>query len=147
MPSTPRRHVWPVVAVCAALLVGRPALGEEPQAAPPSPSSTASAAPAPVPPPPPPVVRVSSGTWGWYVLASGVAVGAAVTAYGFTIDCSETDLACRSRASLGIWGGIGIAAIASALGLAVVQAGRVQVAPAVTAEALPRAGVVVRGTF
>lgn len=141
------------LAACVALLVAQPVLaaqpayGEEPGASPPAPASSSPPSPQ-APAPTPPVVRASSsGTWGWYVVASGLVVGAASTTYGLTIDCSGSDLGCQSRASLAIWGGIGIAALASALGIAVVQAGRVQVAPAVTADVFPRAGVVVRGTF
>jgi hypothetical protein len=86
-----------------------------------------------------------TGGWGWWVFGSGLVAGAAITTYGLTIDCANGDVGCEKRASLPIWGGIGTAALASALGLAVVETGkqRVQVVPTVSLEAAgPRVGVV-----
>jgi hypothetical protein len=67
------------------------------------------------------------GEWGWTVLGSGLALGGALTTYGLTFDCSDTARECQRRASIAIWGGIGIAALSSAIGIAIVQMGRVRV--------------------
>ncbi len=61
------------------------------------------------------------GRWGWLVVAGSVAAGALVTTYGLTIDCGEFDHDCQRHAALPIWGGIGIAATGSLVGLYVVQ--------------------------
>jgi hypothetical protein len=53
------------------------------------------------------------------VLAS-LAAGAALTAYGLSIDCGESDHACHRRASLPIWSGIGVAGAGSVLGLTII---------------------------
>lgn len=70
--------------------------------------------------PPEPEVSTTDAT-GWYVLAASLLVGAALTTYGLGIDCDEHDHACHRRASLPIWGGVGVAASGSILGLYLVQ--------------------------
>jgi hypothetical protein len=104
--------------------------------------------PEPLPPAPAPAPAHDSGQWGWWVLGGGLVAGAALTTYGLTIDCATGDDACGRRASLPIWGGIGLAALASGLGLAVVETGKqkVQVVPSVTlGPAAPRVGLVLVG--
>ena len=61
-------------------------------------------------------------SWGWAVVALSLATGAAVTAASLSIDCGHDDLECARWASLGIWGGIGIASAGSVAGLLVVRA-------------------------
>ena len=51
------------------------------------------------------------------VVLASIAAGAAVTIYGLSIDCSEQDHACHRRASLPIFGGVGLAAAGSIVGL------------------------------
>jgi hypothetical protein len=61
-------------------------------------------------------------SWGWAVVALSLVTGAAVTAGALSIDCAHDDLECARWASLGIWGGIGIASAGSVAGLLVVKA-------------------------
>jgi hypothetical protein len=56
------------------------------------------------------------------VVLASIAAGAALTGYGLTIDCSETDHACHRRASLPIWGGVGLASVGTLCGLALLPA-------------------------
>jgi hypothetical protein len=88
----------------------------------------------------------STGDWGWLVLGYGVLVGGSVTVYGLTFDCSDSNTSCQRKTSLLIWGGAGIAALASAVGISIVQSGRqhVQVTPVAGAD---RVGVAVGGAF
>lgn len=93
-------------------------------------------------PPPSPPAQEATGEWGWLVVGSGLLVGGALTGVGLTFECEETARACQREASIMIWGGIGIAGLASAIGIAIVQAGRarVQVAPQAS-------GFALRGSF
>lgn len=59
---------------------------------------------------------VSTATGLAIVLAS-IAAGAALTVYGLTIDCGPQDHACHRRASLPIFGGVGVASAGSIFGL------------------------------
>jgi hypothetical protein len=63
----------------------------------------------------------SSSTAAWTILIASLAVGAATTVYGTTITCAEADARCRRRASLAIWGGVGIASLGSAIALGSMQ--------------------------
>jgi hypothetical protein len=72
---------------------------------------------------PPAHVGQPSTTWGWVLVVTGVAAGAAVTSYGLTFDCSDSDVRCQRGASMAIGSGVGIAALASAVGLAIVELG------------------------
>lgn len=63
-------------------------------------------------------------TWGWVILGSGLLVGGAMTTYGLTFDCGHDSRACQREASIAIWGGFGIAAVGSAIGLSIVKAKR-----------------------
>jgi hypothetical protein len=109
-------------------------------------------APEPSEPPPAPsaVQATRTGEWGWWIVGAGLVAGTALTAYGLTFECSDTDMSCRKAASVAIWGGAGVAALASAVGLAVVQAGRrtVKIVPTVSFDpAAPRFGAVLRASF
>jgi hypothetical protein len=65
------------------------------------------------------------GTWGWFVVASSIFVGTGVTGFGLGQSCDDYGVnSCTKGTSLAIWGGIGIAALGTALGLVVVQRGR-----------------------
>lgn len=59
---------------------------------------------------------------GWAVVALSLATGALVAGGGAAIECRTDDLDCARWASLGIWGGIGIAAAGSIAGLLIVKA-------------------------
>jgi hypothetical protein len=107
--------------------------------------------PAPVTPAPPAVPAEPTGTWGWYVVASSVALGIGTTIYGLTFRCSDTDESCARNAGLAIWGGAGIAAVGTGFGVMVVQLGqaRARVAPKAFAGSSSRSlpGFVVMGEF
>jgi hypothetical protein len=74
------------------------------------------AAPAPAAP-----QRSAAATWGVIVVLASIAAGASLTAYGLTIDCGDDDHACHRRAALPIWGGVGVAAVGTVVGLRVIQ--------------------------
>jgi hypothetical protein len=101
-----------LVVVLSSMLVCTQAHADPPEAAtavawtpaPPKPQATSSAKPA----------------WGWIVLGSGLVVGGTITGYGLSLDCHDDERACNKRAGISIWGGIGIAALASAIGLALI---------------------------
>jgi hypothetical protein len=71
--------------------------------------------------------RQSNGTssnrpdWGWLVIGPSLVAGAACTGYGLSLDCASTDGACRRKASLAIWGGVGISSLGSLIGLALLE--------------------------
>jgi hypothetical protein len=65
------------------------------------------------------------------VLAS-IAAGAALTTYGLTVDCGLSDHACHRRASLPIWGGVGVASVGSIVGLVLLQSPNGSSTPALT---------------
>ncbi|HVY31960.1 MAG TPA: hypothetical protein VHB79_35740 [Polyangiaceae bacterium] len=52
---------------------------------------------------------------------ASLAAGAALTAYGLSIDCSADDHACHRRAALPIWSGAGVAAAGSLVGLGLLR--------------------------
>lgn len=66
------------------------------------------------------------GSWGWFVVASSIFVGAGLTGFGLGQSCDDPDgvNACTRGTSMALWGGIGIAALGSAIGLIIVQEGR-----------------------
>jgi hypothetical protein len=68
--------------------------------------------------PPPPSSEIS---WGWLVVIGSIAAGIGVTTYGLGIDCAEFDDDCHRRAALPIWGGFGVAATGSLIGLQIVE--------------------------
>lgn len=80
-----------------------------------------------------------TGEWGFIVVASGIVAGGALTTYGLTFDCGDAARACQREASIAIWGGIGIASLSSAIGIAIVQMGRARVQA--TATGLSMTGV------
>lgn len=82
----------------------------------------------------------STGEWGWLVVGSGLLVGGALTGVGLTIDCDDEARACERAASIKIWGGIGIASLATAVGIAIVQAGRTRLQ-------MTSSGVALAGAF
>jgi len=59
--------------------------------------------------------------WGWLIVAGAIVAGAAVTTYGLSIDCQKDDTDCHRRAALPIWGGVGIAATGSLIGIRIVE--------------------------
>lgn len=70
------------------------------------------------------------GSWGWFLVASSLFVGAGLTGFGLGQTCDGPDgkhSACTRWTSMAIWGGIGFAAVGSILGLIVVQRGRARV--------------------
>ena len=70
----------------------------------------------------------SDGSWGWFVVASSIFVGTGLTGFGLGQTCDDPEgvNACTRGTSLALWGGIGIAALGSAIGLLIVQEGRVK---------------------
>lgn len=66
---------------------------------------------------------VRNGDWGWFVVASSIFVGTGATGFGLGQTCDEGVNSCSRVTSLALWGGLGVAAIGTALGLIVVQAG------------------------
>ncbi len=105
-----------------------PARAEPPAAPPPAAATTTPTKP--------------TGEWGWLVVGSGLLAGGALTGVGLSIGCDDGSRECERRASVMIWGGIGIAGLASALGIAIVQAGRARVQASPTA-----GGFALHGTF
>jgi hypothetical protein len=120
--------------------------------------------------PPPTVSRTpptdARETWGWTILGFGVAVGASITAYGLTFECAgdepdaraasfpgttgESSDRCRRNASVAIWGGIGIMALSTAIGLSLVRIGREHARLVVLPQVAPgtsRASLVLQGSF
>jgi hypothetical protein len=72
------------------------------------------------------------GTWGWFLVASTVFVGGAISSIGLAITCDDgASTACERRAGMLLWGGIGLASVGSVIGLTVVAQGRdrMQAAP------------------
>jgi hypothetical protein len=59
------------------------------------------------------------------------------------VDCRDGDKPCEKRASLAIWGGIGIASLASAIGISVVQSGRVRARKTATVSVAATTGLVI----
>jgi hypothetical protein len=74
--------------------------------------------PGPSPPEPESKARTTAGV---VVIVASLAAGAALTGYGLTIDCAELDHACHRRAAAPIWGGVGVAAVGSLVGLRLIQ--------------------------
>lgn len=60
-------------------------------------------------------------TTGWIVVASSIAAGAAITTVALTSDCAPADTRCGRWTSLGIWGGVGVAAFGSVAGIVLVE--------------------------
>lgn len=89
-------------------------------------------APAPAP------VTHGDATVGWVVVVASVVVGAAITTAALTIDCDPVDTRCGRWSSLGIWGGVGVAAFGSVGGIVLVEKSQRRVAIA---------GPTVIGTF
>jgi hypothetical protein len=69
----------------------------------------------------PPSSTLQPKSQGWIVIALSLAAGAVLTAVSSTIKCDPGDLMCTRWASLGIWGGIGIASTGSVVGLLFVE--------------------------
>lgn len=105
-----------VVCVTASLLVSGTSLAQSTPEADPAPT-VAPAAPAAKP-------RSSASTWGTVIVISSIAMGAAITSYGLTIDCEDDDLSCHRRAALPIGGGLGVAAVGSLVGLRIMAMDR-----------------------
>ena len=66
----------------------------------------------------------SGGAWGWLVVLPSLAAGAALLGYGLSIDCKQADIDCQRKASLAIWGSVGVASLGSLLGLCIVEKGK-----------------------
>lgn len=112
-----RTHLsrWPyrsvlLAAVLLASSVGRPArVGAEEAAAP---AARAGGQPQHKGAPSPPAF-----SRGWLVIAPSLVLGAASLTYGLSQDCSEVDTPCQRRASLAIWGSVGIISLGSLIGI------------------------------
>lgn len=113
--------------------LGRPALAQEA-------SPVAPVQEPPVPAPEPSFTEPSE--WGWLLIGSSLALGAALALNGLSEDChGERD--CRVRKSQLIWGGIGVGSMGSMFGFIILENAR----DFEHAQA-PSAGVVtVRGSF
>jgi hypothetical protein len=60
-------------------------------------------------------------TWGWAIVITSIAAGAALTAYGMTRSCPAHDEHCAWESSFFIWGGVGVASAGSIVGLSMVR--------------------------
>ena len=102
---------WVLLAfVLLASSMGRPArVGAEEAAAP--------AARAPAHPQHGAVTSPPALSWGWLVIAPSLVAGTACLTYGLSQDCSELDTPCQRRASLAIWGSVGIISLGSLIGI------------------------------
>jgi hypothetical protein len=61
--------------------------------------------------------------WGWAIVSGSLLVGGALTMLGLQVDCGPADTECHRRASLAIWGGVGVASVGSICGLTLVHWG------------------------
>lgn len=59
--------------------------------------------------------------WGWLVIAPSLVLGTASLTYGLSQDCSEGDTPCQRRASLAIWGSVGIISLGSLIGISLLR--------------------------
>lgn len=75
------------------------------------------AEPPPPAPAPKPVPASASSAPSIAIIVASIAAGVAITAYGLSFDCGEDDHSCHRRASLPIFGGVGVAAAGSIVGL------------------------------
>lgn len=68
----------------------------------------------------------ADGSLGWFVIATSVFVGTGLTGFGLGQTCDDPFgvNACTRGTSMALWGGIGIAALGSAIGLVILQKGR-----------------------
>ena len=78
-------------------------------------------APSTAEPTPSTAETATSATPGIVVILASLAAGAALTGYGLTFDCADLDHACHRRAAAPIWGGVGVAAVGSLVGLRLIQ--------------------------
>jgi hypothetical protein len=62
-------------------------------------------------------------SWGWLVIAPSLVAGTACLTYGLSQDCSEADTSCQRRASLAIWGSVGIISLGSLIGISLSSSG------------------------
>lgn len=111
--SRPRSLAAALALVTLATAWAPPALADGGAPAPPA----GGGAPSPQRPEP-------SGRWGWLLVVPSLAAGAALLAYGLSIECAEHDTGCQRGAGAAIWGSVGIASVGSLLGISIVQAGR-----------------------
>lgn len=101
----------------AAFLLGSggPALAQDGD-----PESVVASTTAPAPPAP---SWTESSEWGWLLIGSSVALGAALSATGLVEDCGG-NLACRVEKSQLFWGGIGLASTGSMVGFIILENAR-----------------------
>jgi hypothetical protein len=64
-----------------------------------------------------------SAEWGWLIIGSSVALGAALTVTGLAEEC-RGDRDCRVAQSQLIWGGIGLASTGSMIGFMLIENAR-----------------------
>jgi hypothetical protein len=64
--------------------------------------------------------RTSSPAWGWILIGSSMALGAAMTASGLAVECRGEER-CRIDTSLLVWGGIGVASVGSMFGFLILE--------------------------
>lgn len=58
---------------------------------------------------------------GWLVIAPSLVLGTASLTYGLLQDCAEVDTPCQRRASLAIWGSVGIVSLGSLIGISLMR--------------------------
>jgi hypothetical protein len=71
-------------------------------------------------PPPHAPNWTESPAWGWILVGSSVALGAAMTASGLAVDC-RGERQCRVDTSLLVWGGLGVASLGSMFGFVILE--------------------------
>jgi hypothetical protein len=108
-----RRHAFAVS--CLVLATHRPSFAEDAAPTRTEAVTTPIASPRLEPP------WTSQQTAGVVVILAALAAGVALTSYGLTFDCGETDISCHRRAAAPIWGGVGVAAAGSLVGLRLLQ--------------------------
>ena len=97
------------------------------------------------PPPATPLTPAAPPTpslhWGWVVAIASLAAGTSLTVVSLTLQCPEGDIECARWTSFGIWGGIGIASIGAAAGLAgvTVDSRRAHLRVSIAVDRAPRA--------
>jgi hypothetical protein len=79
-----------------------------------------------------PVGTPRRGEWRWWLVIPSLGASAALLTYGLSIDCADADTECQRKASLAIWGSMGMASAGTLLGIRIVQVGRAH-SPASTA--------------
>jgi hypothetical protein len=114
--ASPSRDVAPKLACVLALIAGSTGWSERAAAAEPS-----AAAPAVSPGSPSNGASQQGLEWGWLVLGSSLVAASASMSYGLSLDCADADRPCQRRASLAIWGSVGIVSLGSVVAIVLLQ--------------------------